>query len=102
MKNDKCTVLNFTERLGGKWKLPIINAIRKNETLRFGKIHQIVDGISRKVLTEQLKALEYDGLIIRRQYEEIPPRVEYSLTNKSRGLCEVFQAIDKWSHLEDK
>ena len=102
MKNDKCTVLNFTEQLGGKWKLPIINAIRKNEILRFGKIHQIVDGISRKVLTEQLKALEYDGLIVRRQYEEIPLRVEYSLTKKSKGLCDVFQAIDKGSLIEDK
>jgi len=102
MKNDKCTVLNFTEQLGGKWKLPIINAIRKKEILRFGKIHQIVDGISRKVLTEQLKALEYDGLIVRRQYEEIPLRVEYSLTKKSKGLCDVFQAIDKWSLIEDK
>ena len=102
MKNSKCTVLNFTQQVGGKWKLPIINAIRKNETLRFGKIHQIVDGISRKVLTEQLKALQQDGLIVRRQYEEIPPRVEYSLTKKSKGLCEVFQAIDKWSLIEDK
>ncbi|MGB1050316.1 MAG: winged helix-turn-helix transcriptional regulator [Chitinophagales bacterium] len=102
MRNDKCTVLSFTVQLGGKWKLPIINAIRKNKTLRFGKLHQIVDGVSRKVLTEQLKALESDGLIIRRQFEEIPPRVEYSLTKKSEGLCEVFQAIDKWSLIEDK
>tara|TARA_Y100000385_G_C13014745_1_gene603311 strand:- start:21 stop:329 length:309 start_codon:yes stop_codon:yes gene_type:complete len=102
MKNPKCTVLNFTQQVGGKWKLPIINSIRKNEKLRFGKIHQIVDGISRKVLTEQLKSLEKDGLILRKQYEEIPPRVEYSLTEKSKGLCEVFQAIEKWSNSVDK
>ncbi len=54
--------------------------LEKIKTLRFGKIHQIVDGISREVLTEQRKALEHDGLIVRRKYEEIPQRVEYALT----------------------
>jgi len=102
MKNEKCPVLNFTEQIGGKWKLPIINAIRNHSTLRFGKIHQMVDGISRKVLTDQLKSLESAGLLIRKQYEEIPPRVEYSLTEKSKGLCEVFHAIEKWSNLSEK
>jgi len=64
--------------------------------------HQMVDGVSRKVLTDQLKSLESAGLLTRKQYEEIPPRVEYSLTEKSKGLCEVFQAIEKWSNLADK
>ena len=102
MENEKCSVLNFTEQIGGKWKLPIINAIRNHGTLRFGKIHQMVDGVSRKVLTDQLKSLESAGLLIRKQYEEIPPRVEYSLTEKSKGLCEVFHAIEKWSNLSEK
>ena len=80
----------------------IINTIRNHGTLRFGKIHQMVDGVSRKVLTDQLKSLESAGLLTRKQYEEIPPRVEYSLTEKSKGLCEVFHAIEKWSNLADK
>ena len=63
-----------------------------HHTIRFGRIHQMVDGVSRKVLTDQLKSLESAGLLTRKQYEEIPPRVEYSLTEKSKGLCEVFQA----------
>jgi len=78
------------------------NTIRNHGTLRFGKIHQMVDGVSRKVLTDQLKSLESAGLLTRKQYEEIPPRVEYSLTEKSKGLCEVFHAIEKWSNLADK
>jgi DNA-binding HxlR family transcriptional regulator len=57
---------------------------------------------SRKVLTDQLKSLESDGLLIRKQFEEIPPRVEYSLTKKSNGLDEVFLAIEKWSTTVDK
>jgi DNA-binding HxlR family transcriptional regulator len=62
----------------------------------------MVDGVSRKVLTDQLKSLESAGLLIRKQYEEIPPRVEYSLTEKSKGLCDVFHAIEKWSNLSEK
>ena len=53
MKIEKCPVLNFTDQIGGKWKLPIINVIPKHGTLRFGKIHQMVEGVSRKVLTDQ-------------------------------------------------
>lgn len=52
--------------------------------------------ISRKVLTEQFKELVYDGLVVRRQFEEMPPRVEYSLTDKSKSLTVVFEEIAKW------
>ena len=102
MKNEKCPVLSFTEQIGGKWKLPIMSVIRNNGSPRFGKIHQIVEGVSRKVLTDQLKSLEQDGLIIRKQFEEIPPRVEYSLTERAKGLNDVFEAIEKWSATTDK
>ena len=103
MKNEKCPVLNFTQQIGGKWKLPIINAIRNHGTLRFGKIHQMVDGVSRKVLTDQLKSLESAGLLIRKQYEEIPPRVEYSLTKKGETLLPVFKKLGEWgsNHYND-
>jgi DNA-binding HxlR family transcriptional regulator len=94
---EKCPVLNFTEQIGGKWKLPILNVIRQTGSPRFGKIHQIVEGVSRKVLTDQLKSLEHHGLITRRQFEEVPLRVEYSLTEKANQLKYVFEAIEKWS-----
>jgi len=92
-----CPVKRFTDILGGKWKLPIINAIRKHEPIRFGKLHQLTSGISRKVLSSQLKELEQDGLIVRNQFLEVPPRVEYSLTPPTKKLCPVFNAIEEWT-----
>ena len=92
-----CPVAKFTQILGGKWKLRIINAIRKHEKLRFGKLHVLVAPISRKVLADQLKELERDHLIIRKQFAEIPPRVEYSLTTAASQLCSVFSEIESWS-----
>jgi DNA-binding HxlR family transcriptional regulator len=89
-------------QIGGKWKLPIINVIRNQGILRFGKIHQIVDGISRKVLSEQFKSLESDELVVRKQFEEIPLKMEYALNERSKGLWEVFKAIEKWSIIVDK
>jgi DNA-binding HxlR family transcriptional regulator len=93
-----CPVSNFTRMLGGKWKLPIINTIRKADKIRFGKLHNSIPVISRKVLTDQLKELAKDGLIIRTAYSETPPRVEYSLTDASRNLCSVFKEIELWSN----
>ena len=92
-----CPVTKFTQIMGGKWKLRIINAIRKHEKLRFGKLHVLVAPISRKVLADQLKELERDHLIIRKQFAEIPPRVEYSLTTAASQLCSVFSEIESWS-----
>jgi hypothetical protein len=80
----------------------LVYLVTQRNKLRFGKIHQLIGGISRKVLTEQLKSLERDGLIDRKQFEEIPLRVEYSVTEKSKNLCKVFTAIEKWSSIENK
>ena len=93
---DTCPVTSFTEMLGGKWKLIIINVIRTRGVIRFGQIAAAIPNISRKVLTDQLKSLEKDSLINRKQYPEIPPKVEYSLTKKSERLCGVFKTIEEW------
>ena len=93
-----CPVSNFTIMLGGKWKLPIINTIRKTDNVRFGKLHNSIPVISRKVLTDQLRQLAKVGLIIRTPYAETPPRVEYCLTNASINLCSVFKEIELWSN----
>ena len=92
-----CPVKRFTHILGGKLKLPIINSIRKHEPVRFGKLHQLTNGISRKVLYSQLKELEQDGLIFRNQFLEVPPRVEYPLTPPTKKLCPVFNSIEEWT-----
>lgn len=83
------------EVIGGKWK-PIILYNLTFGTRRFGELAVRIPSISRKVLTEQLKELERDGLVLRKPYEEMPPRVEYSLTNKSKGLTVVFKEIAEW------
>ncbi|MBT7574295.1 MAG: helix-turn-helix transcriptional regulator [Flavobacteriaceae bacterium] len=91
-----CPVESFTEMLGGKWKLLIINTIRKKGVVRFGQLATSIPNISRKVLTDQLKSLHRDNLISRKQYQQIPPKVEYSLTKKADGLCSVFKTIEDW------
>ena len=91
-----CPVESFTEMLGVKWKLLIINTIRKKGVVRFGQLATSIPNISRKVLTDQLKSLHRDNLISRKQYQQIPPKVEYSLTKKADGLCSVFKTIEDW------
>lgn len=91
-----CPVESFTEMLGGKWKLLIINTIRKKGVVRFGQLATSIPNISRKVLTDQLRSLHRDNLISRKQYQQIPPKVEYSLTKKADGLCSVFKTIEDW------
>ncbi len=83
------------EIIGGKWK-PIILYNLTFGTRRFGQIDVRIPGISRKVLTEQLRQLEKDGLITRKQYNEIPPRVEYSLTELGKSLSPVFKEMSMW------
>ena len=90
-----CPTSIFAEKLGGKWKLAIIYNLR-NRNLRFGQLANLVDGVSRKVLTEHLRQMEEDKLIGRTVYKEIPPRVEYGLTQAGKDLMPLFQKIDDW------
>lgn len=91
----KCPITAMLELIGGKWK-PIILYCLKADTRRFGEITVRIPTISRKVLTEQLKELEQDGLVIRQQFSEIPPRVEYSLSELGKSLAPVLDAMAQW------
>ncbi|NOS92973.1 MAG: helix-turn-helix transcriptional regulator [Cyclobacteriaceae bacterium] len=91
----QCPVSTILELIGGKWK-PIILYCIRSDTRRFGEIASRIPTISRKVLTEQLKELEQDGLILRQQFNEIPPRVEYSLTDLGKSLSPVLNEMEKW------
>lgn len=95
---NSCTLVHTMNIIGNKWK-PIILYLLSNGPLRFGKLHILTPTISKKVLTEQLKELEADGLIIRTAYAEIPPRVEYSLAEKSEGLLPILVELSKWAEL---
>lgn len=90
-----CPVTATLQVIGGKWK-PVILYVLSTGTKRFGELAVRIPTISRKVLTEQLRALEKDDLITRKQYPEIPPRVEYSLTPLGESLCPVFREMAIW------
>ena len=94
-KKINCFVTASIELIGGKWKTIILYSLLSG-TRRFGEIAVRIPDISRKVLTEQLKELESDGLIVREQYKEIPPRVEYSLTDLGKSLSSVFRELEIW------
>ena len=91
----QCPVTATLQLIGGRWKTIILYSL-SNGTKRFGEIAVRIPDISRKVLTEQLKELEEDGLILREQFKEIPPRVEYSLTDLGRSLSPVINELEKW------
>ncbi|WP_419870449.1 winged helix-turn-helix transcriptional regulator [Chryseobacterium sp. CT-SW4] len=81
--------------LGSKWK-PIIVLVTKDRKLRFGELAARINVISRKVLTDQLREMETDGLIVREEFKELPPRVEYSLTEKGLALLPIFHMLEEW------
>ncbi len=94
-KEDKCPVTAMLQLIGGKWKPVILYCIR-SEKRRFGEISARIPDISRKVLTQQLKELEEDGLVLRKQFNEIPPRVEYELSLLGKSLAPVLHEMEKW------
>ncbi|MFZ4929240.1 winged helix-turn-helix transcriptional regulator [Chryseobacterium sp. Mn2064] len=83
--------------LGNKWKPIIIVTIGK-KTLRFGEIAEAIHLISRKVLTDQLRELENDDVLVRKEFKELPPRVEYSLTEKGISLLPILFLFEEWEH----
>ena len=93
----KCPVSGLLQLIGGKWK-PIILYCLRTEKRRFGEISIRIPNLSRKVLTQQLKELEEDGLLTRKQFNEIPPRVEYELTNLGKSLTPVLNEMEKWGN----
>lgn len=81
--------------IGGKWKSVILWHLR-NKTLRFSQLKKRLHGITQKMLTQQLRELEEDGLVNRKIYAEVPPRVEYSLTKYGQTIIPVLYTIYKW------
>ncbi|MEC5317702.1 helix-turn-helix domain-containing protein [Brenneria populi subsp. brevivirga] len=82
----------------GKWKVEILWVLLGGP-LRFGEVRKALPGITQHMLTAQLRALEADGLISRTSYAEIPPRVEYALTDHARALKPIFLALTNWARM---
>jgi DNA-binding HxlR family transcriptional regulator len=94
--NSNCPFTRAIGTIGNKWKPMIIN-VMGTRTMRFGQLDAIVPHISRKVLTEQLKELEEDGLLERVAYKELPPRVEYKLSEKGLAFLPILEHIKEWN-----
>ncbi|MBL7833279.1 MAG: helix-turn-helix transcriptional regulator [Cyclobacteriaceae bacterium] len=92
---ENCPVTATMNLIGGKWKILILHLIN-NDINRFGKMSMMLRDVSKQMLTTQLRDLERDGLIDRVIYPEIPPRVEYFLTEKGKALLPVFGALKDW------
>jgi DNA-binding HxlR family transcriptional regulator len=90
-----CPVEITLALLGNKWKVLILREIFTG-TKRFGELSRGVPGISQKMLTQQLRQMEQDNLVQRKVYAEVPPRVEYSLTEIGRSLSPILDAMHKW------
>ncbi|MEM7272409.1 MAG: helix-turn-helix domain-containing protein [Actinomycetota bacterium] len=91
----RCPVTYCLSVIGGKWK-PIILYLITNDVNRFGVLQRNIDGISKQMLTRQLRELEADDVIDRHVYAEVPPRVEYTLTAKGASLLPVIGAMRAW------
>ena len=90
-----CPVAKTVELIGNKWKLLILRELLK-ETKRFGELNKAVEGISQKVLTDNLKKMEADGIVERIVYPEVPPRVEYKLTTLGESLRMIIDEMNRW------
>ncbi len=82
--------------LGGKWRLVILYWLVEYDCIRFNELQRKIGTITYKTLSTQLKEMERDGLIVRREYPQIPPKVEYSLSEKGRSLLPIMEAMCEW------
>lgn len=95
IKSD-CPVHRTLELLSGKWRTHIIYELCKHPSMRFGELKKVYPHITNTMLTHTLRDLESIGIVRREQFNEIPPHVEYSLTEKGKALLPVFFEISKW------
>lgn len=96
-----CPMPDVARLIGGKWKLVILQILIFHGTKRFNELRRMLDGITQTMLTNQLRALEADGLVTRKLYAEVPPRVEYTATDKAKDLEEMFHAMHRWWETHD-
>ena len=92
----ECPVATTVQLIGNKWKLLIIRNLIYNEKQRFTDFVKTIPGISKKVLTDNLRALEEDGIIFREIFAEVPPRVVYSLSDLGKSLKPILDAMKDW------
>ena len=92
-----CPIRNVVARFGDKWSLLVLLVINSNGTVRFNELGRQIPDISTRVLSSTLKTLEADGLINRKVYAQVPPKVEYSLTDTGRSLIPLIMQLTEWA-----
>jgi DNA-binding HxlR family transcriptional regulator len=94
--NSDCPIVYTLSVVGGKWKWLILYRLSENSVLRYGELKKKLLDITHKVLSRELKELEKENLIYRNEYHQIPPKVEYSLTEKGKTLIPVLELMANW------
>jgi DNA-binding HxlR family transcriptional regulator len=97
-KTTSCPIRNTMELIGGKWTFSIIYVLLNEGTKRFKELESSVEGINTRMLVKELKTLETNGIISRKVYAEIPPKVEYSLTAKGIALEKILNELKSWGN----
>ena len=92
-----CPVRNVIARFGNKWALLVILVLSENEPIRYNELHRKIPDISSRVLSGTLRVLEADALVERTYYQEVPPRVEYTLTETGRSLVPIIMQLTEWA-----
>jgi DNA-binding HxlR family transcriptional regulator len=95
---EKCPLAAALEIVGGKWKIPIICALYSDGATRFNELRHKMRGISNTMLASSLKELETDGILVRTQYNEMPLRVEYRLTEKGASIIPILTQLGAWGN----
>jgi DNA-binding HxlR family transcriptional regulator len=96
-----CPMPDIAKLIGGKWKLIILQILIFKGMRRFNELRRMIDGVTQTMLTKQLRALEKDGLVERKVYAEVPPRVEYTATQRAHDLQDMFLAMHNWWRKEN-
>lgn len=92
----RCPVLYALDIVGQKWKLPVLWHLFDQETTRYNELKRSIPGITNIMLTKSLRELEENGLVHRKQYDTVPPRVEYSLTERGKALMPTLNELYAW------
>lgn len=92
-----CSIENILEILGKKWSLMVINEIKKSKKIRYSALESKIEGISPSTLTSMLRQLEQIDIIERKAFDEIPPRVEYSLSKKGKEFQKLLEPLNVWA-----
>lgn len=99
----ECPIRNILARISDKWSMLVLYTLHDGGVMRFGELRRNIPDISQKVLTGTLRKLEEDGYIIRTTYPEVPPRVEYALSERGESFIPCMQQLLNWAalHMED-